>query len=115
VEVRHERDDGTEILASTVDHATGIVSRARGLMFRRSIPDDYALVFEFDSVGSRSLHMLFVLFSIDAVWIADGEVTRTETLSAWTGFAGGEADLVIELPAGAAEAVSVGDRVSVTH
>jgi len=113
--VLHERDGGDRVLATDVDVAASTVARARGLMFRRSIPDDYALVFEFDSVGSRSLHMLFVLFSIDAVWIADGEVTRTETLSAWTGFAGGEADLVIELPAGAAEAVSVGDRVSVTH
>ncbi|MFC7115808.1 DUF192 domain-containing protein [Natronoarchaeum sp. GCM10025703] len=109
--VRHE--DSGETLAATVDRATGIVSRGRGLMFRRSIPDDYALVFEFDGVGARSLHMLFVPFSLDAVWIADGEVTLSETLSAWTGLASGEADLVIELPAGAAEAVSVGDRVTV--
>ncbi len=112
MEVRHE--DSGETLASTVDRATGIVSRARGLMFRRSIPDDYALVFEFDGVRSRALHMLFVPFSIDAVWIAEGEVTRSETLSAWTGLASGEADLVVELPAGAAESVSIGDRVSVT-
>lgn len=82
-------------------------------MFRRSIPDDYALVFEFDTVGSRSLHMLFVPFSIDAIWIADGEVTRVETLSAWTGLGSAKADLLIELPAGAGADVSVGDRISV--
>ncbi len=114
MQVRHESEDGSAILASTVDHATGVLSRGRGLMFRRSIPDDYALVFEFDGVASRSLHMLFVPFPIDAIWIADGEVTRVETLSAWTGLGKAKADLVIELPAGAGADVSVGERVSVT-
>ncbi len=114
MQVRHEYDGISEILASNVERATGILSRGRGLMFRRSIPDDYALVFEFDGVASRSLHMLFVPFPIDAIWIADGEVTRVETLSAWTGLGKAKADLVIELPAGAGEDVSVGDRVSVT-
>ncbi|MCL9814198.1 DUF192 domain-containing protein [Natranaeroarchaeum aerophilus] len=111
--VRHESEGGSAVLASTVDRATGVLSRGRGLMFRRSIPDDYALVFEFDGVASRSLHMLFVPFPIDAIWIAGGEVTRVETLSAWTGLGKAKADLVIELPAGAAADVSVGDRVSV--
>ncbi len=106
-------DDGTdrEILATTVDLADSIVSQTRGLMFRRSIPDDYALAFQFGSTKTRDLHMLFVLFPIDAVWIVDGVVQRVETLRPWRGFAREEANLIVELPAGAAADVEPGDRL----
>lgn len=82
-------------------------------MFRRSIPDGYALVFPFGRVGTRRLHMAFVPFDIDAVWLVDGDVRRVARLSAWTGLASARADTVIELPAGAAEPVESGDRVAV--
>jgi hypothetical protein len=38
-------------------------------------------------------------------------VTATKRLSAWTGHGGARADAVYELPAGAAEGVTGGDRV----
>ncbi len=87
------------------------LGQARGLMFRRSIPDDYALVFPFEEVGTRWLHMLFVPFAIDAIWIVDGEVTRVKRLAPFVGLGRGEADTVVELPAGAADGVAVGDEV----
>ncbi|EJN60781.1 putative ACR [Halogranum salarium B-1] len=99
------------VLASHVDVADGVLSQARGLMFRRSIPDDYALAFPFDEVGTRSLHMLFVPFAIDALWVVDDEVVGTKRLSAWTGLGWNTADVVYELPAGAADGVDVGDTV----
>ena len=111
MQLRHHGSDGTETLAARVDVADGLLSRARGLMFRRSIPDDYALVFEFDGVTARSIHMLFVPFPIDVVWLVDGEVQRTETLSPWTGTAKARADTFVELPAGAAGDVAVGDEI----
>ena len=80
-------------------------------MFRRSIPDDYALVFPFRRAATRRLHMLFVPFAIDAVWTVDGAVTGVARLPAWTGHGGARADVVYELPAGAAAAVEEGDRV----
>jgi hypothetical protein len=83
----------------------------RGLMFRRSIPDDYALVFRFDSVATRDVHMLFVPFPIDVVWVVDGRVRDIRQLSPWTGMAKAEADMLIELPADTAERVSVGDEI----
>jgi hypothetical protein len=82
-------------------------------MFRRSIPDDYALVFEFDGAARRSVHMLFVPFPIDVLWIEDQRVTAIETLSPWTGFGADRADTLIELPAGVADEVEVGDRVRI--
>ena len=107
----HEPDGTTHTLATEVETADSFLSRARGLMFQRSIPDDYALVFRFDGVDSRDVHMVFVPFPLDVLWLEDGEVQRTERLSAWTGMAEAEADQLVELPAGSAESVAVGDDV----
>lgn len=82
--------------------ATSRMKRAAGFMFRRSIPDDFALVMEYGDVADRALHMTFVPFDIDAVWLIDGTIARVERLSAWTGTASHPADVVVELPAGAA-------------
>jgi uncharacterized membrane protein (UPF0127 family) len=111
VRLVHEQGTDRTTLASVVDRAESRLSQARGLMFRRSVPDSYALVFHFGSVGTRSLHMLFVPFPIDAVWLVDGEVTSVKRLRAWTGVGWGRADCVVELPAGAADAVEPGDRL----
>ncbi|ADJ15946.1 DUF192 domain-containing protein [Halalkalicoccus jeotgali] len=99
------------VVAEHVELADSFLARARGLMFRRSIPDDYALVFEFGKPVTRSLHMLCVPFPIDAVWLVDGEVTHTARLDAWTGLGRGWADTILELPAGAAEGIREGDRL----
>ena len=109
--VVHEAADGDRTLASDADVADGIVSQGLGLMFRRSIPDEYGLVFPFSGVSKRGLHMVFVPFDIDALWLVDGEVRATKRLAAWTGRGRAEADAVIELPAGAASGVDVGDRI----
>ena len=106
-----ESGGAQETLATEVEIADSFLSRAKGLMFRRSIPDDYALVFEFDGVASRDVHMVFVPFALDVLWLRDGEVQRKKRLSAWTGLGKAEADQLIELPAGAADEVAVGDGV----
>ncbi|GAA0212258.1 DUF192 domain-containing protein [Halobacterium noricense] len=103
------------VLATDVDVADSFRSQARGLMFRRSVPDDYALVFPFEEADSRSLHMLFVPFAIDALWLVDGEVTKAKRLRPWVGLGWGTADTIIELPAGAAEDVEPGDIVEVVE
>jgi uncharacterized membrane protein (UPF0127 family) len=113
VRVVHEVDGEDRTIASGVEVAEGIVSKARGLTFRRSIPDDYALVFPFRRVATRRLHMVFVRFDVDALWLVDGEVRRVSRLSAWTGHGSARADTVVELPAGAADGVEAGDRVRV--
>jgi uncharacterized membrane protein (UPF0127 family) len=113
VRVVHETADGERTLASDVEVADGIVAQGLGLMFRRSIPDDYALVFPFSEASQRGLHMVFVPFDIDAVWLVDGTVEATAELSAWTGYGRDRADTVIELPDGAAAGVSAGDTVRI--
>ncbi|WP_254768805.1 DUF192 domain-containing protein [Salinilacihabitans rarus] len=107
----HESADGAAVIASNVETADTLRRQGRGLMFRRSLPDDYALAFRFGSVRSRGIHTLFVLVPIDVVWVADGEVSRVERLRPWRGLARARADLIVELPAGAADGVEAGDRL----
>lgn len=113
MQVVHEADGDERVLATDVDVADGILSKGRGLMFRRSVPDDYALVFPFRRASTRGLHMVFVPFDIDALWLADDEVVAVKRLAAWTGHGRDRADTVIELPAGAADGVEPGDTVRV--
>jgi uncharacterized membrane protein (UPF0127 family) len=115
VRLVHESDGRTRTLATEVETADSFLSKAKGLMFRRSIPDDYALVFRFDGVGTRDVHMVFVPFPLDVLWLRDSEVVRKERLSPWTGLAKAEADQLIELPAGSADGVAVGDEIRIAE
>ena len=104
--------EGT-VLADTVEVAESLPAKVKGLRFRRQLPEGHALVFPFRRAGRRDVDMLFVPFPIDALWVVDGEVEATRRLRAWTGFGIARADTLIELPAGAAGAVSAGDAVRV--
>lgn len=125
---RHDEVLGNEgtpddtVLASTVEVADSTLSQAKGLMFRSSIPDDFALVMEVGSSGGlpftsgpprQSVHMLFMRFPIDAIWLQGETVIKTARLSPWTGIGVAKADRIIELPAGAADDVTHGDTVIV--
>ncbi|QFU84059.1 DUF192 domain-containing protein [Natronorubrum aibiense] len=99
------------VVATDVDLADSLLCQTRGLMFRRSIPDDYALAFRFGSVKTRDVHMLFVFFPIDAVWIVDDVVQRIERLQPWRSFERERCDLLVELPAGAGSDIEPGDRL----
>lgn len=102
-----------EVLATNVEVADSFVSRARGLMFRGSIPEDFALVFPFPRAAPRSVHMVFVSFPIDVAWVAGETVERVARLSPWTGLARARADTIIEFPAGATDGVESGDTIRV--
>jgi hypothetical protein len=104
-------DAASARLADDVDVARTTFQQGRGLMFRSSVPDGYALVFPFGEVDTRWLHMLFVPFAIDALWLVDGEVRKRKRLAPFVGLGRGPADTVVELPAGAADGVAVGDEV----
>jgi len=127
VRVVHETDeaiDGGErtrrTLASEGEVADSALAQARGLMFRPSVPDDYALVLDVDGGGlltsgpSRQfVHMLFMRFPIDVIWLQGEEVVKTARLRPWRGMGMAKADRILELPAGGADGVSVGDTVRV--
>jgi len=115
----HEPADGAErVVATEVERAESALAQARGLMFRSSVPDDYALVLEVGTgllgrIRNQTIHMLFVGFPLDVVWLVEDRVTRVERLRPWRGFASARADRILELPAGAADGIEPGDTVRV--
>jgi uncharacterized membrane protein (UPF0127 family) len=60
-----------ETLAQHVRLCDTFVARGRGLMFRRHLPADTALVFAEgrESIVGASIHMLFVFFPIAVIWL----------------------------------------------
>ena len=109
---RPESDASSQVLAGEIEIADSFLQQARGLMFRRSLAEDSALVFQFDGEAKRDVHMLFVPFAIDALWVVENKVVATKRLKPWIGLGRAAADTLIELPAGAADDVAVGDRVA---
>lgn len=111
------------VLASTVEVADTTLSQAKGLMFRSTVPEDFALVMEVGGDGGllsltdgpprQSVHMLFMQFPIDVLWLDGDRVVDTAQLSPWTGIGVARADRIIEFPAGSAEGVESGDRIRV--
>jgi uncharacterized membrane protein (UPF0127 family) len=106
------RTEGGAVLADEVEVARGFVSRAVGLMLRPTLPDGYALVFEFGRERRVGIHTLFVRFPIDVVFLdTEGAVVAVDRLRPWLGYASERAATVVELPAGAADGVEEGDRL----
>lgn len=99
------------VVATDVREAHGVVSRTRGLMFRRSLRAGEGL----DIRPCGSIHMMFMFFPIDAVFYdRDFRVTKVaRRVPPWIGLAfGGKGTRgVVELAAGAASAVEKGDVI----
>jgi uncharacterized membrane protein (UPF0127 family) len=107
------------VVAREVEIASSFWARFRGLMGRGELAEGHGLWL----MGSSSIHMLFMRFPIDAVFLRRPGEDGTRTVVAvrpglrpWTGvvwWARG-ADVCLELPAGAAvtAATTVGDSIS---
>lgn len=104
--------EGT-VVADSVDVAETLREKFQGVMFRDELPEGYALVFPFESVKRRSVHMLFVRVPIDVIWVTEEVVTKVRTLSPWTGFGWGEGDMIIEMGAGSAAQMQKDDSIRV--
>ncbi len=92
--------------------------RARGLMFRRHLPQDRGMLFDFKEVAPVSMWMQNTYIPLDMVFIRpDGTVARvaerTEPLSTRTIPSGEPVLAVLEVNAGVAERIGLkaGDRV----
>lgn len=106
-----------ESVATHVEFACSIFKQALGLMFRKNIPDDYALVFVMKKSQNVSLHMLFVSFSIGVIFLdEDKRIVKLDELKPWTGLSSSDAKVkyVIETSKGTLEKTDlhVGDKLS---
>jgi uncharacterized membrane protein (UPF0127 family) len=73
-------------IARDVEFACSMLRQALGLMFRKNIPDEYALIFVLSKKSRVSLHMLFVNFPIDAIFLDENKtVVKTSKLRSWVG------------------------------
>ncbi len=105
-----------KIISKNVRFASTPLQKMRGLMFRRK--PDYALVFQtrFPGRASLSIHMFFVFFSIDVVYLRNNCVVDIRKgVRPFTLFIlpAKESDTLIELPVGLIEMgkVRVGDII----
>ena len=74
-------------IASKVDIAKNFRSKTLGLMFRKNIPEDYALLFMFKEPEVVGVHMLFMRFSIDVIFLdMDKKIIASAVLSPWIGY-----------------------------
>jgi uncharacterized membrane protein (UPF0127 family) len=100
-----KKSDGT-VVSSEIELANSFLQMTLGLMFRKSIAPGYAMVFDMRREQYIGIHMAFVSFPIDLVYL-DREkriIDIKHRLRAWIGLAYPKkpARYVIEIPAGAA-------------
>lgn len=116
-ETRLRRATDGAVLCARVSDGRSLWQRFRGLMLRPPLPDDEGLW-----LPTASIHMMFMRFPIDALFLSRAEASGLRRVLAvrmdlqpWTGLVLPVADAegVVELPAGTLRrfGVAPGDRV----
>lgn len=106
---------GTVLLAR-VKWGTDFFTKLRGLMFRRSLPDDEGLVFIYgrESKLDTSIHMFFMAFPIATIWLDKNFVVVDKVLAKpWRPAYASRlpAQYVIEANPSLLDRVNVGDQL----
>ena len=99
------------VVAGHVEMADNFWTRFRGLMLRSRLAPGEGLAF----TPAGTIHMMFMRFPIDAVFCdRDGKVTKVaRNVRPWISgaIAPRKTKLLIELPSGGADTVTVGDEL----
>lgn len=105
------------VLADKARVCDNTLSRTRGLMFSRHLKKGGGLILKADKEGKpdTAIHMFFVFFGIDAVWVNNKMevVDVKKNIKPFTPLITPRkpARYVIELPKGAAKSVKTGDSI----
>jgi uncharacterized protein len=109
----------TGVHVFSVELAVTDEERSRGLMFRRSVPESYGMLFDFKRDQEVTMWMRNTYVSLDMIFIqSDGRIRRiaenTETESDKIIPSGGQVRAVLEVAAGTARKLGIeaGDRVA---
>ena len=109
----------TGVHVFSVELAVTDEERSRGLMFRRSVPESYGMLFDFKRDQEVTMWMRNTYVSLDMIFIqSDGRIRRiaenTETESDKIISSGGPVRAVFEVVAGTARKLGIepGDRVA---
>ncbi len=105
-----------QTLPVVAEYCASFFTQLRGLMFRRSLPDQHGLLLvgSSDSRVNSSIHMLFMFFDITAVWInSQNQVVDVRLAKKWRPayISRQPARYVLEIPASAIEHFQIGDQV----
>ena len=103
-----------------VELAVTPAERSRGLMYRRSMPSDQGMLFDFEREEMVSMWMRNTYISLDMLFIrSDGSIARiaqhTEPLSERTISSGEPVRFVLELNAGTSEQLGITPGDVVEH
>ena len=63
-------------IAAHVEFARNMFTQALGLMFRKSIPHDFALILTLKKPKTVDVHMLCMRFPIDAIFLDQDKKTQ---------------------------------------
>jgi uncharacterized membrane protein (UPF0127 family) len=107
---------GNKVLMKNVRFASNTLERTKGLMFEDKKKFNYALIFDFpnESRIGTSLHMLFVFFPIDVIFLNnDRRIVDKATLDPFIPNYTPKkaAKYVIEMPKGKAKMAKIGQKV----
>jgi uncharacterized membrane protein (UPF0127 family) len=102
----------------SVEVAADDETRARGLMYRRELPEEHGMLFDFQREEPVAMWMYNTYISLDMIFIqGDGRILRiaerTEPLSDRIIPSGGPVRAVLEVPGGTAKkfGIAPGDRI----
>lgn len=103
-------------LAAEVELCDTFWKRGRGLMFRRELPRERALVFAHgkESKADTTIHMFFVFFSIGVIWLdADRRVVDAKLAKPWRPYyaPSAPAQYFVECDPEVLNLVNVGDEI----
>ncbi|MCZ7401547.1 MAG: DUF192 domain-containing protein [Candidatus Methanoperedens sp.] len=96
--------DGAEI-ARNIEFARTTFRHALGLMFRKCIQYDYSMIFILKKPSQVSIHMLFVFFPIDVIFLnEEKKIMGLSRLRPWVGYkAMKDIKYIIEMKSGTIE------------
>lgn len=101
-------------IVSKISIMKNIFQKANGLMFRLKFKDE-ALVFPFPFEQTTSLHMMFVFFPIDVLFLDQNKkiVEIKSNFKPWSVYTPkNKSKYVIELPKGKSSLVKLNDQIS---
>jgi uncharacterized membrane protein (UPF0127 family) len=105
------------ILADNVRYCKDIFSKTRGLMFRRKLKQGQGLILVADeeSIYQTTIHMMFVFFPIDVIWLNKQKevVDIKQNIKSFQPLITprAPAKYVLELPVGTAKNIKLGDQL----
>jgi uncharacterized membrane protein (UPF0127 family) len=73
-------------IAINVEISKTLISQMLGLMFRTHLPADYAMIFVMKKPSSVGIHMLFMCFPVDIIFLNEKKkIVGLADLKPWTG------------------------------